>query len=203
MPKKIETDADVNKEKESAEKIEIEYLTEQKKTPKKRKAPTKAPSTKKYDEEIKKLKEEIQELKQDYMRQIADKENLRKRLEREKSEYYQYALSEFFGELLIVLDNFERSLKSDDQKNLDNFQEGVEMIYKQMLDLLNKYGVKPIEIKDKIFNPHLHQAFITEESEDIEEPQVGEEFQRGYTLNERLLRPSLVKVMLPKKESET
>ncbi len=203
MPKKIETDADVNKEKESAEKIEIEYLTEQKKPPKKRKTPTKSPSTKKYDEEIKKLKEEIQELKQDYMRQIADKDNLRKRLEREKSEYYQYALSEFFGELLIVLDNFERSLKSDDQRNLDNFQEGVEMIYKQMLDLLNKYGVKPIEIKDKTFNPHLHQAFMTEESEDVEEPQVGEEFQRGYTLNERLLRPSLVKVMLPKKESET
>jgi molecular chaperone GrpE len=134
---------------------------------------------------------------------MADKENLRKRLEREKSEYYQYALSEFFGELLVVLDNFERSLKSGEQKNLDNFQEGIEMIYKQMLDLLNKYGVKPIEIKDKIFNPHLHQAFMTEESEDIEEPQVGEEFQRGYMLNERLLRPSLVKVMLPKKEDET
>lgn len=188
---------------QSREKIEIEYLTEQKKTPKKRKTPTKAPSTKKHDEEIIKLKEEIQELKQDYMRQIADKENLRKRLEREKSEYYQYALSEFFGELVVVLDNFERSLKSDDQKNLDNFQEGIEMIYKQMLDLLNKYGVKPIEIKDKTFNPHLHQAFMTEESEDIEEPQVGEEFQRGYTLNERLLRPALVKVVLPKKESET
>lgn len=203
MPKKIETDADVNKEKESAEKIEIEYITEQKKPTKKRKSPTKAPSTKKYDEEIKKLKEEIQELKQDYMRQIADKENLRKRLEREKSEYYQYALSEFFGELIVVLDNFERSLESDDQKNLDKFQEGIEMIYKQLLDLLNKYGVKPIEIKDKTFNPHLHQAFMTEESEDIEDPQIGEEFQRGYTLNERLLRPSLVKVMLPKKENET
>jgi len=203
MPKKIETDADVNREKKSAEKIEIEYLTEQNKTLKKRKTHTKAPSTKKHDEEIIKLKEEIQELKQDYMRQIADKENLRKRLEREKSEYYQYALSEFFGELVVVLDNFERSLKSDDQKKLDNFQEGIEMIYKQMLDLLNKYGVKPIEIKDKTFNPHLHQAFMTEESEDIEEPQVGEEFQRGYTLNERLLRPALVKVVLPKKENET
>jgi molecular chaperone GrpE len=190
MSKKIETDADVKKEKEASDKIEIEYLTEQKKTPKKRKIPAKAPSTKKHDEEVKKLKEDMQELKQDVLRQMADKENLRKRLEREKSEYYQYALSEFFGELIVVLDNFE-------------FQEGVEMIYKQMIDLLNKYVVKPIEIKDKIFNPHLHQAFMTEESEDIEEPQVGEEFQRGYTLNDRLLRPSLVKVMLPKKENET
>jgi molecular chaperone GrpE len=203
MPKKIETDADVNKEKESADKIEIEYLTEQKKPPKKRKTTTKSPSAKKFEEEVKKLKEELQEVKQDYLRQIADKENLRKRLEREKSDYYQYALSEFFGELLVVLDNFERSLKSDEQKNLGNFQEGIEMIYKQLIDLLNKYGVKPIEIKDKTFNPHLHQAFMTEESEEIEEPQVGEEFQRGYTLNERLLRPSLVKVMLPKKENDT
>ncbi|MCK4932224.1 MAG: nucleotide exchange factor GrpE [Candidatus Aminicenantes bacterium] len=203
MPKKIKTDEDVKKEKESAEKIEIEYLTEQKKTPKKRRTPAKAPATKKYDAEIKSLKEEIQNLKQDYLRQIADKDNLRKRLEKDKSEYYQYALSEFFGELLVVLDNFERSLKSDDQKNLEIFQEGVEMIYKQLLDLLNKYGVKSIEIKDKTFNPHLHQAFMTEESEDIEEPQISEEFQRGYTLNERLLRPSLVKVVLPKKENET
>lgn len=203
MPIKIETDADVKKEKETADNIEIEYLTEQKKTLKKRKAPAKAPSTKKHDEEVKKLKEEIQKLKQDYLRQMADKENLRKRLEREKSEYYQYALSEFFGELLIVLDNFERSLKIDEQKNLNSFQEGVEMIYKQLLDLLKKYGVKPIEIKDKIFNPHLHQALMTEESEGVEEPQVGEEFQRGYMLNERLLRPSLVKVILPKKENET
>jgi molecular chaperone GrpE len=203
MPKKIETETDVNKEKESADNIEIEYLTEKKTPPRKRKTPAKAPVTKKHVDEIEKLKKEIQELKQEYLRQMADKENLRKRLEREKSEYYQYALSEFFGELLVVLDNFERSLKSGEQKNLDNFQEGIEMIYKQMLDLLNKYGVKPIEIKDKIFNPHLHQAFMTEESEDIEEPQVGEEFQRGYMLNERLLRPSLVKVMLPKKEDET
>jgi molecular chaperone GrpE len=199
MPKKIETDADVKKEEKSADKIEIEYLTGQKKTPKKRKVP----STRKHDTEVKSLKEEIQNLKQDYLRQMADKENLRKRLEREKSDYYQYALSEFFGELLVVVDNFERSLKSNEQKNLKNFQEGVEMIYKQILDLLNKYGVKPIEIKDKTFNPHLHQAFMTEESEDVEEPQVSEEFQRGYTLNERLLRPSLVKVVLPKKENES
>ncbi|MGD8538330.1 MAG: nucleotide exchange factor GrpE [Candidatus Aminicenantes bacterium] len=203
MPKKIESDADVKKEKEATEEVEIEYLTEQKKSPKKRKPTAKTPSTKKHDEDIKKMKAEIQELKQEYLRQIADKENLRKRLEREKSEYYQYALSEFFGELLVVLDNFERSLESDDQRNLDSFQEGVEMIYKQLLDLLNKYGVKPIDIRDKKFNPHLHQAFITEESEDIEDPQIGEEFQRGYTINERLLRPSLVKVILPKKENKT
>ncbi len=203
MSKKIETDADVRKETEAAEQVEIEYLTEKKKPPQKGKPQTKTTQRKKQDEEVNKMKEEIQELKQEYLRQVADKENLRKRLEREKSEYYQYALSEFFGELLAVLDNFERSLKSDDQNNLESLQEGIGMIYKQLLDLLNKYGVKPIEIKDNKFNPHLHQAFMSEESENVEEAQVSEEFQRGYTINERLLRPSLVKVVLPKKENET
>lgn len=202
MPKKIETEADVNEEKQSSEDVEIEYLTEHKKTSKKRKSSPKSSATKKHEEEVESLKAEMEELRQDYLRQVADKENLRKRLEREKSEYYQYALSEFFGELLAVLDNFERSLKIDDKKNSDSFQEGVEMIYKQLLNLMSKYGVKPIEIKDKIFNPHLHQAFMTEESEDVKEPQVSEEFQRGYTLNGRLLRPSLVKVVIPKKENE-
>jgi molecular chaperone GrpE len=203
MPKKIETNEDVNKENEAAENIEIEYLSEQKETPKKKKSPDKATTPKTHDKEIKKLKEEIEELKQEYLRQVADKENLRKRLEREKSEYYQYALSEFISELLGVLDNLERSLKSDEKKDAESLKQGVEMIYKQLVDLLNKYGVKPIEIKDKIFNPHLHQAFITEESEDTDEPQVSEELQRGYKLHERLLRPSLVKVVLPKKENET
>ncbi|MGD9347653.1 MAG: nucleotide exchange factor GrpE [Candidatus Aminicenantes bacterium] len=203
MPKKIETHEDVDKEKKSSEDVEIEYITEQKKMPKKRKTTAKVPTPKSHDKEIKKLKDEIEELKQEYLRQVADKENLRKRLEREKSDYYQYALSEFFGELLAVLDNLERSLKSEERGKEESLKEGIEMIYKQLIDLLNKYGVKPIEIKDKIFNPHLHQAFITEESEDLDEPQVSEEFQRGYTLHERLLRPSLVKVTLPKKENET
>lgn len=201
MSKKIETEADMKKENVSAENIEIEYLTEQK-SPSKEKTQPRAPRQKKHEAENKKLKEEIQTLKQEYLRQLADKENLRKRLEREKSDYYQYALSEFFGELLVVLDNFERAIRSEEQKNLKNLQEGVEMIYKQLLDLLNKYGVKPIEIKNKVFNPHLHQAFMTEEKEDVEEPQVGEEYQRGYTLNDRLLRPSLVKVIVPQKEKK-
>jgi molecular chaperone GrpE len=73
------------------------------------------------------------------------------------------------------------------------------MIYKQYKDLLMKQGVKPIEIKEKKFDPHLHQAFMTEESEDVEEPEVAEELQKGYTLHNRLLRPALVKVVVPKK----
>lgn len=130
---------------------------------------------------------------------MADMENLKKRLERDKTEFYQYALSEFLKELFTVLDNFERALESQDQGNGKSFREGVEMIYKQYQDMLVKFGARPIEIEGKKFDPRLHQAFITEESEDVQEPEVIEELQKGYTLHNRLLRPTLVKVAVPKK----
>ena len=75
------------------------------------------------------------------------------------------------------------------------------MIYKQLLDILKKNGVTPIDSDEKSFNPHFHQAFMSEESEDVSEPTVSEVFQKGYILHDRLLRPSLVKVLTPKKES--
>ena len=153
----------------------------------------------KRESEIKHLKIENENLKEEYLRKVAEMENLRKRLEREKGEFYQYALSELLKELFNVLDNFERALVTQNQGKGKSFREGIEMIYKQYQDLLMKQGVEPIEIKEKKFDPHLHQAFITEESEDVDEPEVVEEFQKGYTLHNRLLRPALVKVAVPKK----
>ena len=153
----------------------------------------------KQESEIKLLEIENEKLKEEYLRKIAEMENLRKRLEREKSEFYQYALSELLKELFDVLDNFERALETQTKGNGKNFQEGIEMIYKQYQDLLMKQGVKPIEIKGRKFDPHLHQALMTEESEDVEEPEVAEELQKGYTLHNRLLRPAIVKVIVPKK----
>ncbi len=155
---------------------------------------------KKRDLEIKALKLEIEKFKDDYLRALAEMENLKKRLEREKTDYYQYALSDFLRELFVVLDNFERALETRDEGNGKSFREGVDMIYKQFLDLLLKQGITPIEIKDKKFDPNLHQAFITVESEEVKEPEVIEELRKGYTLYKRLLRPALVKVAVPKKE---
>jgi len=154
---------------------------------------------KKKDAEIKHFKKEMGELKAEYLRQLADKENLRKRLEREKSEYYQSALSDILTEFLNVLDNFERALQSDTSDTKESFREGVEMIYKMFMSVLNKQGVQPIDINNTKFDPRFHQAFSTEESSDVNEPMVGEEYQKGYTLHDRLLRPSLVKVVVPKK----
>ncbi len=192
MPKKVKKDED----------IEIEYLTGNDEKVKKKQDEEKQLKRKlrKKDAEIKRLKKDIENIKADYLRQVADKENIRKRFEREKSEYYDYALSEFLRELLEVLDNFERALESQDEENGQSFREGVQMIYKQYRDLLLKQGVIPIDIEEKKFDPHLHQAFMTEESDEVDEPEVSEELQKGYKLHNRLLRPSLVKVMVPRKD---
>lgn len=154
---------------------------------------------KKREAEIKVYKKEKDDLRDEFLRKVAEMENLKKRLEREKSEFYQYALFEFLKELLVILDNFKRALESHDRKDSKSFREGIQMIYKQYLNLLIKQGVKPVEIKDKKFDPHLHQAFMAEESEDVEEPEIVEELQGGYTLHDRLLRPALVKVVVPKR----
>lgn len=155
---------------------------------------------KKKEAEVRALKKEVEEFKDKFLRALAEMENLRKRAEREKTEFQHYALAELLRELLVVLDNFERALQNRDQTDGKSFQEGVEMIYRMFLDLLMKKGVVPIVIDDKRFDPSLHQAVLTEESEDVEEPEVAEELQRGYRLHGRLLRPSLVKVLVPKKK---
>lgn len=154
----------------------------------------------KREAEVKLLKKEKEELQDKYLRNLAEMENLKKRLEREKKEFYQYAIAELLKELLIVLDDFERALQIVNQVDGKSFREGVEMIYKQYRDFLMKKGVVPMEIKDKKFDPNFHQAFITEEREDVEEPEVGEELLKGYFLHSRVLRPALVKVIIPKKK---
>jgi molecular chaperone GrpE len=153
----------------------------------------------KKEKEIRLFKQEQEELKDKYLRLAAEMDNLRKRVEKEKEDHYQYALSEFMKELLAVLDNFERALESYGDENGKSFQEGMKLIHKQYMDLLMKKGLRPIEIQDKKFDPNLHQAFVTEESDEVEEPVIGEEYQKGYSLHERLIRPALVKVIVPKR----
>jgi molecular chaperone GrpE len=149
--------------------------------------------------ELAELKDKISGLRDKYLRAVAEMDNQRKRLDREKNEFYQFALADLLKELLTVLDNFERALKSRDETNGKSFQEGVELIYKQFLDLIRKRGVTPVEAENKKFDPAVHQAILTEESDKVQESEIGEEMQKGYKLNARLLRPSLVKVIIPKK----
>jgi|Deesub1362B_J571_1020462.scaffolds.fasta_scaffold00001_122 molecular chaperone GrpE len=204
-----ERDKSLEDEQKDEQDIEIEYLTEIKK-PSRKKATARESSRKKLteleeklkdkEEEIEHLKKNVDKLKEEILRQLAEKDNLRKRFEKEKEDFYQFALSDLLRDLLGILDNFERALQVSSDHNQESFKQGVEMIYRQLQDLLFKKGVEPIEIRDKKFDPYLHQAFMTEESDEVKEMEVGEELQKGYTLKGRLLRPALVKVLVPKKK---
>lgn len=155
---------------------------------------------KKKEGEARQLKKDVDDLRDQLLRRLADMDNLKKRLERDKAEFYQYALSEFLRELLPVLDNLERALEHPDEGNGKSFQEGVRLIHKQFLDALRKRGVTPIlDVVGRRFDPAHEQALATEEADAVEEPTVAAELQRGYTLNDRLLRPALVRVRMPKK----
>jgi len=154
----------------------------------------------KRDDEIRRLRQEVANLKDQYLRKLAEMENLRKRLEREKSEYFQYALAEFFLELVGIVDNFERALAAAEREgDGSTFREGVELIHRLLVTFLHKNGVRPVETGSGAFDPVLHHAMATEESDEVQEPQVVEELQKGYYLKDRLLRPAMVKVRVPRK----
>ncbi|MBN1939050.1 MAG: nucleotide exchange factor GrpE [Candidatus Aminicenantes bacterium] len=150
------------------------------------------------NQETESARAETGEWKDKALRTMADAENLRKRLEREKSEYMQYALAEVLKDILLIIDNLERAIKAHDAP--DGFREGVELILKQMSDLAAKRGVTPIPGTDGKFDPSFHHALTMEETDEINEPLIGELLQKGYMLNDRLLRPALVKVLVPKKD---
>jgi len=154
----------------------------------------------KKEAEVKHLKKELDELKEMHLRRLADMENLRKRFEREKAEFQRYALSGLLLELLAVTDNFERALQSSgSDADGKTFREGVELILRMFQSLLAKNGVQPIVLKDRTFDPNFQHAMTVEESDKVEEPEVEEELQKGYLHHDRLLRPTLVKVLVPKK----
>ena len=153
----------------------------------------------KKDAEIKALRKDLAELKDTYLRKLADMENLRKRVERERSEYQQYALSGLLLELLGIVDNFERALQSSAEGDGKTLRDGVELILRMFQNLLAKNGVRPIVLDSRAFDPNFHHAMTVEESDEVAEPEVVEELQKGYMHHDRLLRPTLVKVRVPKK----
>ncbi|HKY03994.1 MAG TPA: nucleotide exchange factor GrpE [Blastocatellia bacterium] len=130
------------------------------------------------------------------LRRQAEFENYRRRMEREKSELAGRARADVVLELLPVYDNFERALSSLEKSSADAqaLRQGVELIHKQLKDALTKLGLQPIESVGQTFDPHLHEAVTIEPTDEHEENTVIEEFQRGYKLGDRLLRPSQVKV---------
>jgi len=149
--------------------------------------------------EIETLKKEREELYDRVLRKQAEFENYKKRMDREKSDFMQFASAELMKEILNALDSFELALKNaSTQAGGQNMLRGFELIYKQLQDTLLRFGLKPIEAKGKKFDPHFHQAVSTQPTDEAEENTVVEEMRKGYLLNGRLLRPAMVAVAAKK-----
>ncbi len=139
--------------------------------------------------------EKIDELTDRLTRQMAEFDNFRKRTEKEKSQMYEIGAKDIIEKILPVVDNFERGLASmpEDEKSTP-FAEGMEKIYKQLMTTLDSIGVKPIEAVGKEFDPDFHNAVMHVEDEELGENIIAEEFQKGYTYRDSVVRHSMVKV---------
>lgn len=146
------------------------------------------------DERVSRLQAEREELMQTLVRRQADFENYRKRVERERSEDYRRGIGRLIEELLPVLDAFERALKAHDDPAYEEYRRGLELIYRQLWDILAREGLERIVAAGKQFNPHYHQAIERVETEDYEDGSIVEVLQDGFLFHGRVLRPSAVRV---------
>ena len=139
--------------------------------------------------------EKIEELTDRLTRQMAEFDNFRKRTEKEKSQMYEIGAKDIIEKILPVVDNFERGLASmSEEERTTPFAEGMEKIYKQFMTTLEGIGVKPIEAVGQEFNPDFHNAVMHVEDEELDENIIVEEFQKGYTYRDSVVRHSMVKV---------
>ena len=136
--------------------------------------------------------EKIAELTDRLQRQMAEFDNFRKRTEKEKSQMYQIGAKDVIEKILPVVDNFERGLAAGDEG--DPFVEGMNMIYKQILQMLGDLGVTPIEAIGQTFDPNLHNAVMHTEDDSVGENVIVEELQKGYLYKDNVVRFSMVKV---------
>ena len=139
--------------------------------------------------------EKIDELTDRLTRQMAEFDNFRKRTEKEKSQMYEIGVKDIIEKILPIVDNFERGLASmPEEEKATPFAEGMEKIYKQLMTTLESIDVKPIEAVGKEFNPDFHNAVMHVEDEGLDENIIVEEFQKGYTYRDSVVRHSMVKV---------
>ena len=144
------------------------------------------------DEALAALQRERDDYYDRLLRKTAEFDNYRKRVERERREQADESVTNLLLELLLVVDDFERAIATEGSG--DAYRKGVDLIYAKLQDLLKKYGVKAIDTAGVDFDPNLHQAVMHESSREHREGEVIGELRRGYTLGDRLLRPSMVKV---------
>lgn len=155
-------------------------------------APHEEPKEEEVKEEIKVETKEDEDLQTKFLRLQADFQNFRRRSEAEKSDIYAYANEKIILQVLDVIDNFDRAMETAPAD--DKFAEGMKLILKQLTDVLDKNNVKEIEALNKNFDPAFHNAVMTEAAEGVESGMVTKVLQKGYVLNSKVIRPSMVVV---------
>lgn len=187
--KKPHTETEENTS-EAVEEIENESVELEEET-------EKQPKTK--EEELQELidvqKKEVQEWKEKYLRDHADLQNFKKRVNDERIRERKYSSQGILSQLLPIVDNFERAIHFESEnEELNNFLEGIQMIFNQFVEVLHNEGVEEIKTEGLKFDPNLHQAVLHEEHEDLEADMVVEVLQKGYKFKDRVIRPAMVKV---------
>lgn len=147
--------------------------------------------------DVKAAKAEAADWQDRFLRKAAELENYRKRADKDKNDALMLAKSSVLLEFLPVADACERALESfvgakGEQETLRNYRQGVELLYRQVLDTLNRVGVVPVEAEGKPFDPHLHEALSRQETSEVKPDTVVKELRRGYLFKDKLLRPSQV-----------
>ncbi|MGQ7278115.1 nucleotide exchange factor GrpE [Brevibacillus thermoruber] len=148
-----------------------------------------------WQQEAERWKAQAEENQNRMLRALADMENLRRRTRKEQEDLAKYASLKIITELLPVLDNFERALAADkDSMTVESLLEGVNMVYRQMVQIFEREGLTPIQAAGQPFDPNVHQAVMQAEDPAYESGVVVEELQKGYLFKDRVIRPAMVKV---------
>ncbi|MCU6747846.1 nucleotide exchange factor GrpE [Faecalicatena acetigenes] len=181
-------EAEETKEEQTEEGTEQDVEDTESEKPEKKKLFSKKPKKDKKDEKIEELTDRL-------TRQMAEFDNFRKRTDKEKSQMYEIGAKDVIEKILPVVDNFERGLAAVKEEEKGNpFAEGMEKIYKQLMTTLEALEVRPIEAVGKEFDPDFHNAVMHVEDEELGENIITEEFQKGYTYRDSVVRHSMVKV---------
>lgn len=184
---------------ENSKSLEVKASSEV--SPKKKRKPTVDDLKKQLDDQ----KQLAQDNYEKFLRAYADLENYKKRAEKEKSDNLRYANEELMRDLLPFLDNLERAVEhasSETDNNPQALIEGIELTLKELMRVLEKHGLKPIDSVGSPFDPNLHEAMMQTETEEYEPQTVVEEFQKGYLIRDRLLRPAKVSVAMRPEDRE-
>lgn len=192
--------SDIDNRDEKVRRIEIaDVETEQEQAPAEAAAPEEDRNA--VDAaELGRLQQELEDLRDRSLRTLADYENYRKRVERERTESRRYAGFEVLRELLDVVDNLERAVAAPG--SVDELKQGVELILKQLHDLLRRCGVRPVPAVGEPFDPNMHEAVSRDQDATVDRPTVTAEHQPGFWMHERLLRPAVVSVAMPADEPD-